>query len=112
MAFLGHLGSLQPLRPMVHGTLRPKRGQGEVHQLPNHKWAHLIQVWPQIPTNPKQPKTTSGPELTNNHLWATIQPMASGNHQRPSAHLLANIPLSFSGRLFFSQCTPYSRIQE
>ncbi|MBW0564985.1 hypothetical protein O181_104700 [Austropuccinia psidii MF-1] len=74
--------------------------------------AHLSQFWPQIPTNPKWPKTTAGPELTKDHLWATIQPMASGNHQRPPAQLQAKIPLSFRGRLFLSQFTPYSRIQE
>ncbi|MBW0557091.1 hypothetical protein O181_096806 [Austropuccinia psidii MF-1] len=57
-------------------------------------------------------KTTSGPKLTKDQLWATIQPMASGNHQRPPAQLQEMIPLSFRGRIFLSQCTPYSRMQE
>ncbi|MBW0561834.1 hypothetical protein O181_101549 [Austropuccinia psidii MF-1] len=39
------------------------------------------------PNQPKMAKTTSGPELTKDHLWATIQSMVSGNHQRPPAQL-------------------------
>ncbi|MBW0536092.1 hypothetical protein O181_075807 [Austropuccinia psidii MF-1] len=59
------------------------------------------QVGPPEPVlAPKWPKTTSGP------------PMASGNHQRPPAQLQEKIPLSFRGRIFLSQYTPYSRIQE
>ncbi|MBW0550802.1 hypothetical protein O181_090517 [Austropuccinia psidii MF-1] len=85
--------------------MRPKGAKGAVHQVPNHKWAHLSQFWPQIPT-------TSGPELTKDHPWATIQPMASGNHQRPPAQLQARIPLHFMERLFLPQCTTYSRFQE
>ncbi|MBW0560089.1 hypothetical protein O181_099804 [Austropuccinia psidii MF-1] len=65
-----------------------------------------------MPTNPKCPKTTSGPKLTKDHLWAILQPIASGNHQRPPAQLQEEIPLIFRGRPFLSQCTPYSRIQE
>ncbi|MBW0579232.1 hypothetical protein O181_118947 [Austropuccinia psidii MF-1] len=38
--------------------------------------------------------------------------MASDNHQRQPAQLRASIPLKFRGRLFLTQCTPYSRIQE
>ncbi|MBW0541109.1 hypothetical protein O181_080824 [Austropuccinia psidii MF-1] len=115
MSFWGHLGHLWPLWPAVHGTLRPllaKRGQGgrlsapTARWVPNHKWAHLSQFWPQNAINPKWPKTTLGPKVAIN------QSMASGNHQRPPAQLKTRIPLQLRGRLLLLQCTLYSMIQE
>ncbi|MBW0580218.1 hypothetical protein O181_119933, partial [Austropuccinia psidii MF-1] len=43
--------------------MRPKGAKGADHQPPNHKWAHLSHFLPQISTNPKWPKTTSGPPV-------------------------------------------------
>ncbi|MBW0546889.1 hypothetical protein O181_086604 [Austropuccinia psidii MF-1] len=65
------------LRPMVHGAMRPKGANGEVHQPPNHKWAHMSQFWPQNPINPKWPKTTLGPKLAINQSMAsgTVRPL-------------------------------------
>ncbi|MBW0562031.1 hypothetical protein O181_101746 [Austropuccinia psidii MF-1] len=57
-------------------------------------------------------KPTSGPKLTKDHLWDTIQSMASGNHQRRPAQLRERIPLKVRGRPFLTQCSAYSRIQE
>ncbi|MBW0463460.1 hypothetical protein O181_003175 [Austropuccinia psidii MF-1] len=86
--------------------MRPKGAKGEVNQLPK----------PGGPTSasfgPKSQPTQNGLNQPQDHLWATIQPMASGNHQRPPAQLQAKIPPSFRGRFFLSQCTLYSRIQE
>ncbi|MBW0495786.1 hypothetical protein O181_035501 [Austropuccinia psidii MF-1] len=101
-----------PLGPFWPKSNEAKRGQGgspsapKSRWIPNHKWAHLSQLWPQNPINPKWPKTTLGPKLAINQL------MASGNHQRPPAQLKTRILLQFKGRLLLLQCTPYSRIQE
>ncbi|MBW0541550.1 hypothetical protein O181_081265 [Austropuccinia psidii MF-1] len=92
--------------------MRPKGAKGAVHQPPKPGGPNSASFGPKSQPTQKWPKTTSGPKLTKDHLWATIQPMASGNHQRPPAHLQANIPPSLRGRFFLSQCTPYSRIQE
>ncbi|MBW0500058.1 hypothetical protein O181_039773 [Austropuccinia psidii MF-1] len=56
--------------------------------------------WSMGPLGPFWPETPANPEL------------ASGNHQRPPAQRKSRILLSFRGRLFLPQCTPYSRIQE
>ncbi|MBW0512709.1 hypothetical protein O181_052424 [Austropuccinia psidii MF-1] len=94
--------------PWSVGPLGPfwPKSKGVGHKLPNHKWAHLIQFWPQNPINVKWPKTTLGPKMAIN------QSIASSNHQRPPDHLQERIPLQFRGRLLLPQCTPYSRIQE
>ncbi|MBW0510318.1 hypothetical protein O181_050033 [Austropuccinia psidii MF-1] len=57
-------------------------------------------------------KNTLGPKIGQEPQVATIQPMGSGNHQRPPAQLQASIPLKFRGRIFLPQCTLHSRIQE
>ncbi|MBW0514547.1 hypothetical protein O181_054262 [Austropuccinia psidii MF-1] len=71
------------------------------------------QVGPPEPVlAPENGQNTLGPKIGQEPQVTTIQFMASGNHQRPPAQLQARIPLSFRGRIFLPQCTPYSRIQE
>ncbi|MBW0470418.1 hypothetical protein O181_010133 [Austropuccinia psidii MF-1] len=94
MAFLGHLAPYSLYGPwaVIHspqsvGLLGPNPVRRKVAR--GSKSAPKTQVGPPEPAfapNPNQPKmakTTSEPKLTKDHLWATIQPMASGNHQRP-----------------------------
>ncbi|MBW0531301.1 hypothetical protein O181_071016 [Austropuccinia psidii MF-1] len=50
--------------------------------------------------------------MSKRSMDSIFQSMASGNHQRPPAHLPARFPLIFRRRLLFPQCTLYSRIQE
>ncbi|MBW0580843.1 hypothetical protein O181_120558 [Austropuccinia psidii MF-1] len=77
---LGHLCPLWPLPPV--GLLGPfwpnfneaKRGQGGSPSAPKDKWAHLSPFWPQISTNPKWPKTTSGPPLSHYSAHGLWQP--------------------------------------
>ncbi|MBW0514312.1 hypothetical protein O181_054027 [Austropuccinia psidii MF-1] len=92
MAYLGHLGLLQPLWPAGHNPwdlLRPffpnsnesKRGQGgsplspKARWVPNHKWAQIGQ---KDPRTPKSAIINNGPHF---------QPMTSGNHQGPPAQV-------------------------
>ncbi|MBW0506934.1 hypothetical protein O181_046649 [Austropuccinia psidii MF-1] len=51
-------------------------------------------------------KTTLGPEIGQEPQVDTIQPMASGNHQRSPAQIQERIPLKFRGRLFPSSMHP------
>ncbi|MBW0503979.1 hypothetical protein O181_043694 [Austropuccinia psidii MF-1] len=73
--------------------MRPKGAKGAVHR-------------------PKYQSTHKWPKDRQDHRWAIVEPMASGNHQRPPAQLQSRITLKFRGRLFLPQCTLYSRIQE
>ncbi|MBW0495724.1 hypothetical protein O181_035439 [Austropuccinia psidii MF-1] len=88
------LWSMGLLGPFWPNSNEAKMGQGgssltpKARWVPNHKWAHLSQLWPQTPINLKWPKTTLGPKLSINNS------IASGNHQRPPAQLKTRIPSS------------------
>ncbi|MBW0528941.1 hypothetical protein O181_068656 [Austropuccinia psidii MF-1] len=71
--------------------MRPKEALGEVHQPPNHKWAHLspilvpistIAQWPKGPQNPNWPRTTGFPP-SNNGLWQPPGATSSGPERLP-----------------------------
>ncbi|MBW0502374.1 hypothetical protein O181_042089 [Austropuccinia psidii MF-1] len=90
---LGYLGPLLPLQPTVHtlrsvGPLEPfwpksneaKRGLGgslsapKSRWVPNHKWAHLSQFWPQTPTNSEMAKTPQDPKIGHNSVHGLWKP--------------------------------------
>ncbi|MBW0486668.1 hypothetical protein O181_026383 [Austropuccinia psidii MF-1] len=84
----------------------PKGSKGEVHQPPNHKWAHLSQFWPKNPTNPELSKTTLGPKIgpepQNGHN------SVHGLWKPPEATISASIKDSpqFQGKTFPSSMHP------
>ncbi|MBW0497929.1 hypothetical protein O181_037644 [Austropuccinia psidii MF-1] len=57
------------------------------------------------PNQPRNGQNTLGPKIGQEPQVATIQPMASGNHQRQPAQLQARIPLKFRGRLVLPQAS-------
>ncbi|MBW0470519.1 hypothetical protein O181_010234 [Austropuccinia psidii MF-1] len=58
-----------PLHPFWPKSNEARRGQGSqpptfnARWVPNHKWAHLSQIWPPIPPVPQMAKRTPGPKL-------------------------------------------------
>ncbi|MBW0546232.1 hypothetical protein O181_085947 [Austropuccinia psidii MF-1] len=69
-----------PLGPFWPKSNEAKRGQGgsssspKARSVPNHKWAHLSQFWPQNPINPEMAKTTLGPKVGHNSAHGLWQP--------------------------------------
>ncbi|MBW0553928.1 hypothetical protein O181_093643 [Austropuccinia psidii MF-1] len=81
--------------------MRPKGARGEVHQPPNHKWAHLSQFWPQNGHNSvhglwKPPEATSSapskdsPKFQGKTFLSSMHPILK---DPGVVHILYNIPL-------------------
>ncbi|MBW0548992.1 hypothetical protein O181_088707 [Austropuccinia psidii MF-1] len=129
MAFLGHLGPLQRLRPVVRDSRSVSRSQkgpkgatispqGQVGLKPQ-----LDPPEPNLVTNPLHPKLAKdlldtnlainpvGPIFGHGPPWTIFPAMASGNHQRQPDQLSKLFP-QLKGKSFLPPCTPYSRLQE
>ncbi|MBW0586763.1 hypothetical protein O181_126478 [Austropuccinia psidii MF-1] len=65
------MGPLGPFWPKSNGS---KGAKGAAHQVPNHKWDHLSQLWPQNPTSPEMAKPPCDPKLAKNHKWPQFSP--------------------------------------
>ncbi|MBW0554058.1 hypothetical protein O181_093773 [Austropuccinia psidii MF-1] len=61
---------LQPLQPVVHGTVRPLLAQGGSSEAPNHKWAHPSQLLTQ---NPKNHLRTQIGHKSVHGLWKPLE---------------------------------------
>ncbi|MBW0515714.1 hypothetical protein O181_055429 [Austropuccinia psidii MF-1] len=92
------LPSVGQLAPFWPNPMRPKGGNPlapKARWVPNHNWAHLSQIWPQMTIN--HHRIQFGPGSP----WTIFQPMTPGTHQRPPGLLSSILLLILRGILRF-----------